>query len=108
LADVSEGERAQEHPQRGGGAHLIEQPRHPTVAQQVHVADRVRARDHPRDQREDLRCGVRTGLARDAQPVGQQLRQPAPGGQGDHRRQACARHEIRIIEPGANRAASVG
>jgi hypothetical protein len=86
---------------------VAQQPNHSAMAQQVHVADRVRARDHARHQREHLRGGVRAALGRDLQPLGQQRRQPAPGGQRQHRREPGARHEIRIIEPHADRAAGV-
>jgi hypothetical protein len=107
LADVAEGEPAQERAQRRGRAHVVEQPGHPAVAQQAHIADRVRAGDHARDQREDLRRGVRAARRRDPHPLGQQGRQPTPGGQRHHRREAAARHEIRIIEPHRHRAPSM-
>lgn len=43
-------------------------------AQQVHVIDAVRTSDHPRDQRYDLRPGVRAALRRDPDPLGDQRR----------------------------------
>ncbi len=62
---MPEGEQAQERPQRRGRPHIVEQAAHAAVAQQVHVVDAVRARDHPADQREDLRGGVHPALRRD-------------------------------------------
>jgi hypothetical protein len=47
LADMPEGERPQERPQRRRRPHTGEQPAHPTMAQQVHIGDRVRTADHP-------------------------------------------------------------
>lgn len=47
LADVTEGEAAQERAQRRGRPDLVEQPAHPAVPQQIHVIDAVRAGDHP-------------------------------------------------------------
>jgi len=77
------------------------------MAQQIHVIDAVGAGDHPRDQRDDLRRGVRAALRRDPNPLGDQPREPTPGRQRQHRRQPGARHEIRIIEPHRHRAVSM-
>jgi hypothetical protein len=39
LADVTEGEQAQKRAQRRGRPNTLEQPAHPTMAQQIHVID---------------------------------------------------------------------
>jgi hypothetical protein len=90
LADVTEGEPAQEGAQCGRGAGLLEQPRHAAMAQQVHVADRVRARDHARDQSGDLRGRVRAALPGQRETLDQQRRQSAPGRERHHRHQPGA------------------
>ena len=59
LADVSGGERSEERPQRRGGVDRGEDLLHPAVAQQRHVIDRIRPRDHPRHQRRHLQPGIR-------------------------------------------------
>jgi hypothetical protein len=77
LADMAEGERAQERPQRGGGVGVREDPAHPAAA--GHVVDRVRARAHPGHQRGDLHSLVRTLVG--GQPdmlVGQPAKPGAP------------------------------
>jgi hypothetical protein len=104
---MPEGEHPQERAQRRGRTDIGEQPTHSAVAQQVHVVDAVGAGDHPGDQREDLRSGVDPAAGGDPQPIGQQPRQPAAGGQRLHRGQPAAGHEIRIIEPHRHRAAAV-
>jgi hypothetical protein len=104
---VTEGETAQERPQRRGRADVVEQPAHPAVPQQIHVLDGVGAGDHPRHQRENLRGGVRAALRGDPNPVSDQAAEPASGSQRQHRSQPDARHQIRIIEPHRHRAASV-
>ena len=77
LADVTEGERAQERTQRRGRVRALEHPPHPAVPQQGHVIDAVGAGDHPRDQRGDLQPGVRALVARHAQVlIGQQSEAP--------------------------------
>ena len=77
------------------------------MAQQVHVVNAVGAGDHPRDQRDDLRRGVRTALGCDPDPLGDQPAQPASGRGRQHRRQPGARHKIRIIEPHRHGTASM-
>jgi hypothetical protein len=77
------------------------------VAQQVHVIDAVGAGDYAHDHRQDLRGGIRPAASDDPQPLGQQRRQPAPRGQRHDRCEPSARHEIRIIEPHRDDAASV-
>jgi hypothetical protein len=67
------------------GPHLLEQPVHTTVAQQPHVADRVRAGDQGRNQREDLHGRVRAALHRELHLVSEQHRQPTPRGHRHHR-----------------------
>ena len=47
LLDVAVGERAQERADRRRRPDPVEQPRHPAVAQQIHVVDAVRAGQHP-------------------------------------------------------------
>ncbi len=66
LADVAEGERPQERPQRRRGVRTGEDPAHPAVPQQRHVIDRIRAGDHAADQRGDLQPGVRALVRRHA------------------------------------------
>ena len=60
--------------------------------------DRVRAGDHPRDQRAHLHAGRNAGSAGHAQVSTGQRGQPCPLGQRQHRHQPGARHEIRVIE----------
>jgi len=67
LADVAEGKCAQERTQGRGRVGAGEHPAHPTVAQQRHVIDGVRAGDHSGHQRGDLQPGVRALVGRDAQ-----------------------------------------
>ena len=75
LADVAEGERAQERTQRRGRVRPVEDPAHPAVPQQRHVVDAVGAGDHPGDQRGHLQPGVGALVARDAQVLIGQRRQ---------------------------------
>jgi hypothetical protein len=100
---LAEAKQPQEGAQRGRGADPGEQPAHPAVAQQVHIADRVRAGNHPGDQGEDLRGGVRG----DREALGEHRGQPAPIGKRHHRHQPRTGHEVRIVEPRLDRAASV-
>ena len=105
---MAEGEQPQERPQRRGGPDLVEQSGHAAVAQQVHVLDRVRAAHHARDQGEDLRRRVHAALRGDLHMFPEQGWQAATVGQRHHRDQPGARHEVRIIEPDADRAAGMG
>jgi hypothetical protein len=84
LAHVPEPERPQERAQRRRRPHPLKEPVHRAVPQQIHVLDRVRARDHPRDQRRNLDRRIRR---RHGQPLAQQLGQPGLLGQSHHRRQ---------------------
>jgi hypothetical protein len=68
------------------------------MAQQVHVIDRVRAGDHPGDQRRHLQIGVRPTRRIDPDLPRHQLVQTAPLRQRQHRAQPGARHEIRVVE----------
>ena len=68
------------------------------MTQQIHVVDRVRASEHPRDQRHHLAAGVRTLVRRDAQSRLRELIKPRRTGKTEHRDQPRDRHEIRIIE----------
>jgi len=86
--------RPQERPQRRRGPHPAKQAVHPAVAQQVHVLDAVGTGDH----RRNLQVRVHaTGLTQ-RQLLTDQARQTARGSKLEHRRQAAARHQIRIIE----------
>jgi len=95
---MAEGERAQERPQRRGGAHPGEQPVHAAVAQHRHVIDAVRTRDHPRDQAGDLHRSVAPTRPSDPHVPGDQLLKPGPLREAQDRCQARARHEIGVIE----------
>jgi hypothetical protein len=65
------------------------------MPKQVHIVDRVRARDHAREQGADL--DRRVGR-RHRQPLGKQLGQPGLLSQRQHGRQPGARHKIRLVE----------
>jgi len=93
---MTEGERAQERPQRGRRPSALEQPAHRAVPQQIGPIDRVRPGDHRPDQRRDLQLRVHAALARQRQMLGDQLGQSAPLGQRQH--QPRTRHQIRVIE----------
>jgi hypothetical protein len=67
LADMAEGERAQERTQRRGRVGVGEDPDYPAMSKQCHVIDAFRVRDHPRDQRGDLQPGVRALAGRHTQ-----------------------------------------
>jgi len=92
------GEAAQERAQRRGCVDAGEQPAHPTVAQQVHSLDAVRPGDHPRDQRGDLRPGMRALVRRHRQALLGQCLQTRPLRQPQHRNQPAGRHETRLVE----------
>ncbi len=84
--------------QRGRRPHPGEQPGHATVAQQSHVLDAVRARDHPGHQGRDLHMHVRSRRPGHAQVLGGQVGQASPLGQRHRRYQATGRHEVRVIK----------
>jgi len=98
LAHVPERERPQERPQRRRRPPRGQHPAHVTVAQQVHPGERVRAGDHPRDQGSDLRARVRPRRPRDPHMGTDQLMEPGPLGQREHRDQPRTRDQVRIIE----------
>ncbi len=98
LADVTEGERPQERSQRRRGVGAGEDPPHPAVPKQNHVVDRVRAGDHPADQRGDLQPRVRALVGRDGEVLIGQVPKPCGVVKSQHRDQATGRHEIRIVE----------
>jgi hypothetical protein len=98
LADVAEGERAQERAQRRGGVAGGQDRAHPAVPEQGHVIDAVGAGDHARHQRGQLQAGVGALVRRHAHPLVGQLAQPSPPGQGHHRDQTGRRHEIGLVE----------
>ncbi len=75
-----------------------DQMRHATVAQHVHVRDRLGAGDHARGQRRHLRPRLTAGTARHRQSCPRQLGQPRPLRQRHRRHQAGGRHETRIIK----------
>jgi len=72
------------------------------MPQQRHVIDRVGARDHrrdhARDQGRDLQVRVDTTGLDQMDVVLDEVVQTGPSGQLQHRRQARARHEVRVIE----------
>jgi hypothetical protein len=68
------------------------------VAQQRHVIDRVRTRDHPRDQTWDLQMSIDPTRRRDPHMFGDQPLQPSAFGELQHRSQTSARHEVGVIE----------
>ena len=98
LADVTEGERPQERPQRRGCVAAGEDPAHPTVPQQRHVVDGVGAGDHPRDQRGHLQPRVRALVGRHRQVLLCQRCEPGRLRQRHHRDQPRRRHQIRVVE----------
>jgi hypothetical protein len=98
LADVTEGEGAQERAQRRGRADPGEQPAHAAVPQQVHVLDRVRAGDHPGHKCRHLQRRVYRAGGLERELLGDQVTEPALLRERDDRGQAADRHEIRIIE----------
>jgi len=102
LTDMTEGERAQERPQRRRRPDPGEQPLHRTVPQQAHVLDRVRAGDHPRNQSRDLQMGIDTARPTQVHMLADQALQLGPLRQAQDRRQASARHQVRVIEQGRN------
>jgi len=67
LADMTEGEGAQQRPQRRRRPDPAEQPAHPAVPQHIHVRDRVRADHHPGDQRRHLQVRIPATLPRQTQ-----------------------------------------
>jgi hypothetical protein len=94
LADVPEGEPAQERAQRRRRPDTAEQSVRRAVPQHRHVIDAIRAADHPRDQRGDLRCRVRADRAM----LADQAMQPGALGQRQHRRKTAVRHEVPVVE----------
>jgi len=103
LADVAEGERSQERPQRRGRVGVDEEPTHPAVTKQRHVIDAVRTRD----QRGHLQARVRALVRWHAQVLVSELLQTCGSGQRDDREQAGRRHEVRIIEDRRGRTGRV-
>ena len=95
LADVPEGEAAQECAQRRGRLHPCKDLGHPAVAQHVQVIDAVRAGQHPRDHARRLGCRVRRAHA---QPFLEQLVQASAFGQPHHRDQPGRADQVRVIE----------
>jgi len=91
---MTEGERAQERPQRGRRPHPGEQPTHRAVPQQRHAIERVSAGDHPRDQAQDLQVGVAATRLVDLDVGRDELLTPGSLGQLQDRRKAGARNEF--------------
>lgn len=104
---MAEGERSQERPQRRGREGVLENPAHPAVAEQGHVIDAVRTRDHPGHQRTDLQARVRALVGRDAQVLAAQHSQTCRITQSEHGNQPGRRHQIRVIEDHRRRARRV-
>jgi hypothetical protein len=101
LPDVPVRERAEERAHRRGRPHPIEHAVHTGVPQPVGVGDAVAAGDHPGQQRHHLRCGVGPAAVRrcdDPHPVGDQIGQPDPLGQRDHRHQPGISDQVRVVE----------
>jgi hypothetical protein len=65
---------------------------HPAVAQQVHVVDAVRASDHPSHQRSDLDRRIHPGRPGHRHGLGDQVHQPGPISQRDHRSEPGTGH----------------
>ena len=97
LPHVPEGEPAQKRPQGRGGAHVGEHLVHAAVAQQVHVVDAVRARQHPGHQRHHLGPG-RPPRPRHRQPLLGQIPKTDPVSQRDRRNKPRASDQIRLVE----------
>jgi hypothetical protein len=98
LADVTKGELTQERTQRRRGVGPVEQGAHRPVSQQRHVLDAVGPGDHARDQRGHLRPGVGALVGGHAEVHVGQRRQVTLLGQGDHRDQPGAGHQVRVVE----------
>ena len=98
LADMTEGEFPQERPQCRGRIRAIEHGTHRAVPQQRHVIDAVGPGDHARYQAAHFRPGMGALVGRHAEMLIGQPGQPALLGQGSHRDQPRARHQIGIIE----------
>ena len=97
-ADVAKREGTKKGYQRGRRPDPGEQPAHPTMAQQVHVIDRVRPGNHPRNQRRDLQVRVHTTDGLQGQRVRDEVSQARPLRQRHRRSQTRTRHEIGIVE----------
>jgi site-specific DNA recombinase len=101
------GELTQERAQRRRRICRVEDPAHPTVAQQRHVLDAVGAGHHPRHQRGHLQPGIRTPIGRNRQPLLGQRAKPRALRQREHRHQPSGRHQIRLIEHRRHRTSRV-
>jgi hypothetical protein len=112
LAGVTEGELAQQGSHGGGGIHRPEEGLHAAGADQVDIVDVVRAGAHARDQGGQFRgrvgCPGLDPRRLDVNLVVQQPCQACSLGQGHHRDQACAGHEIVLVEHRRVRAERVG
>jgi hypothetical protein len=107
LADVPEGERAQEHPDRRRRPHPAEQVSHAPVAQQIEVVDAVRAGEHPAHQRGQLRPR-RAGSPGNREPLLGQPAQPGPFGQRQRGHQPAGGDQVRLVEHHRQRRRGVG
>lgn len=96
------GELPQQGSDRRGRVDLAEHRAHAAAAQHIDIVDAVRAGAHPRDQRRQLRAGVRRPGADprlgDRHLLPQQFTQPGLLGQTHHRHQTGQRHQTLIIE----------
>jgi hypothetical protein len=95
LLDMAVGERPQERAQRRRRTHPAEQPRHPTMAQQIEVIDAVGAGQHATHHAGRLRRSVGRG---DAQLLIEKVMQTSRLRQPQDRDQTRDRHQVRIIE----------
>jgi hypothetical protein len=110
LADVPEGERAQERPQRGGRHDPMAQHAGGlSAAQQVGVVDAVPTRQQRVDQGQQLAAGpVRARpLAQIDQRIGGLL-DPQPLGQGGRQQQARVGDGVGVVEAGVELVQGVG
>jgi hypothetical protein len=110
LADVAEGEGAQEGPQGGGGHDPVAQHlAGGATAQQVGVVDAVPTRQHRLDQGQQLAAGpVRASpLAQVDQRIGGLL-DAEPLGQGGRQQQAGVGDGVGVVEAGVELVQGVG
>ena len=91
-------EGAEERAQRGGRVHAIKQATHTAMSEQAHIFDRIRTRNHARDQGGDLRSRVRAFVGWDGEMFPSEMREACPFGEAHHGHQARTRYEIRVIE----------
>lgn len=91
---MTEGERAQERPERRRCPNPLEQSGHRAVPRQVHVIDRVRAGDHPAGQRGDLQLRPGAAGLADLDVLRDEILQHGPLSELEDRRETGARHQV--------------